>query len=138
MKPETQNRIAAFYKNEVERIITPPLPGFLTEAPASAVGAPASSICIQTTPDTETSSQGDTRGSKGASHTFRRRLASELVRVALTAAIVSGGMLLPANHSINPVSQGVDRLFTDSGLQNSVSKNLLDAALMIGKSIAKE
>jgi len=88
--------------------------------------------------DASAASQAGKPGNAGTSQAFRRRLASELVRIALTAAMLSGGMLLPANHSINPVSQGLDRLFTDSGLQNSVSRNLLDAALMIGKSITKE
>jgi hypothetical protein len=121
MKREMQSTIKAFYRKEVERIIVPPLPQCLKE-PAEA-SAPATSTFT---------------GSGSAPHDFRRRLASELVRIALTAAIVSAGIALPQNHSTNPVSQGIDRLFTDSGLQDSVSRNLLDAALMIGKSIVKE
>ncbi len=122
MKPEIRSTIAAFYKTEIDKISTPPLPIYLTDQ----VG------------DTSSVSKAGTPGSRDAVHDFRRRLVSEIVRIALTAAIVSGAILLPTNHSINPVSLGIDRLFTDSVLQDSVSKNLLDAALMIGKSIAKE
>jgi hypothetical protein len=99
----------------------PPLPRSLEHPTATA--APATSSFT---------------GSGSASHDFRRRLASELVRIALTAAIVSAGIVLPQNHSINPVAQGIDRLFTDSALQDSVSRTLFDAVLMLGKSIVKE
>ncbi len=129
MNREISNRIAAFYKNEVAGIPTPPIPPCLQEAVAAA--APAGSGAYP-------SPTPKTGGGGGASFNFRRKLAVELVRIALTAAVVSGGILLPVNYSTKPVSQGIDRLFTDSGLQGSVTKNLLDAALMIGKSIAKE
>ena len=138
MKPETKRRIQTFYKKEVDSISTPSLPGFLTKDTAYAEDTPANSTCIEASQTTKTSTQTSTRGSKSAPHTFQRRLASELVRIALTAAVVSGGILLPANHSVNPVSQGLNRLFTDSALQESVSRTLFDAALMLGKSIVKE
>jgi len=132
MEREMQSRIAAFYRKEVESIPVPPLPGSLKDNATAT--APAAS--------TFTGSMDETvpkfSGGGATSQDFRRRLYSEIARIALTAAIVSAGIVLPQNHSINPVAQGIDRLFTDSALQDSVSRTLFDAVLMLGKSIVKE